>query len=51
MNREPEDIWLDKAEDLKKSKKFEESIKLIDRARDFKEEKKVLITGIKEVLH
>ena len=40
MKREPEDIWIEKAEDLKKSKKFEESIKLLDRARGFKEEKR-----------
>jgi protein O-GlcNAc transferase len=40
MKKEPEDIWLEKAENLKKSKKFEESIKLLDRARDFKEEKR-----------
>ena len=40
MIKEPEDIWLEKAADLKKSKKFEESIKLLDRARSFKEEKR-----------
>lgn len=40
MKKEPEDIWLEKADDLRKSKKFEESIKLLDRARDFKEEKR-----------
>ena len=40
MKKEPEDIWIEKAETLRKSKKFEESIKLLDRARGFKEEKK-----------